>query len=83
VLNRKDISTANRGVELQHRHFSAIAAALRNSKPVNPDWLAQWQATVDEFLIVCRASNSKFNRERFLAACNYQEHWSGPSGREG
>jgi hypothetical protein len=73
-LNRKDISTANRPVELQHRHFAVIAAALRDSKPTGDiDRLTQWHCTVNSFIVFCRSSNPKFNRERFVAACNYEE----------
>jgi hypothetical protein len=75
TLNRKDISTANRRIEMQHRHFAAIASALRDSKPAphwDPNKLAQWQSTVNSFIVICRASNSRFDKERFLAACNYE-----------
>jgi hypothetical protein len=73
-LNRKDISTALKHVEMQHRHFSLIAAALRDSKPTGQIGLEmiQWQFTVHNFVVICRSSNPRFDRERFLAACNYQ-----------
>lgn len=72
-LNRKDISTANKHVEMQHRHFAVIAAALRDAKPLNATdvGMNQWQSTVNSFVVVCRSSNGRFNAERFLAACNY------------
>jgi hypothetical protein len=78
-LNRKDISTSNRRIEMQHRHFAAIASALRDSKPIpeydeshNPAKMAQWKSTVNSFIVICRSSNARFNAERFLAACNYE-----------
>lgn len=74
-MNRKDLNTANRHVELQHRHFAIIAAALRDSKPLaswDANKHAQWQSTVNSFIVVCRRSNGRFDRERFEAACNHE-----------
>ena len=71
TINRKDLSTAARGnIALQHRHFAFIAAALKSTKPesAGPE-LNQWASMVDTFASDCRATNPKFNRERFLAAC--------------
>lgn len=72
-LKRKDIR--DRKVELQHRHFCAIAEALRDSKPL-PNWCpnkhAQWQSTVNSFVAVCRRSNGRFDSDRFIAACNHE-----------
>lgn len=74
ALNRKDISTAKRHIELQHRHFAFIAAVLAESKPL-PHWdankLAQWQSMVNSFVMACRSSNGRFSADRFLAACNH------------
>lgn len=72
TLNRKDISTALKHVEMQHRHFAIIAAAMRDSKPTQPNHLAQWHSTVNSFIVICRSSNPRFDQQRFLAACNYQ-----------
>ena len=68
--NRKDINTAARGVSLEHRHFSFIAAALASTKPESdgPE-LNQWNNMVLQFASDCRASNPRFDRARFLAAC--------------
>lgn len=70
TLNRKDIR--NQHVSMQHRHFRAIAEALRDSKPTGLEQMAQWQSTVNSFIVILRGSNGRFNTERFLAACNYR-----------
>jgi len=74
-MNMKDIRTANKHIELQHRHFCFIADCLRDSKP-EPHWdankTAQWQSVVNSFVAACRRSNGRFDPDRFLAACNYQ-----------
>lgn len=71
-FNRKDIFTANKHVELQHRHFAVIAAALADSKPTQPEMMAQWQSTVNSFIAICRSSNPRFDQQRFIAACSHQ-----------
>lgn len=73
-LNRKDLS--NRPVTMEHRHFKAIAAALRESRPASnwePAKMSQWKSTVNSFVVICRSSNSRFNADRFLAACNHED----------
>jgi len=78
ALNRKDIRTAQNGVSLEHRHFAFIAAALRASKPLAMDSEeagdagAVWLNVVERFANECRATNPKFNRARFLAACGWE-----------
>lgn len=76
ALNRKDISTAQRGVSLEHRHFAFIAAALKASKPMADDYTdanAVWRNVVDRFVRECSQSNPRFNRSRFLAACDWTD----------
>lgn len=74
-LNRKDVSLSRKTARLEHRHFCAIAEALRDAKP-HPNWdpnkMEQWQSTINSFIVVCKASNGRFDAERFLAACNYE-----------
>ena len=61
--NRKDLNTG-KSAELQHRHFSFIAAVIREI-PVS-----QGRADVAErFAEACRGSNPRFDRRRFMAAC--------------
>jgi len=63
--HRKDINTAANGVVLQHRHFAFIAATIATM----PD--AGYRADVAlMFADACEKTNPKFDRKRFLAACN-------------
>jgi hypothetical protein len=74
-MNMKDIRTANKHIELQHRHFCLIAATLRDSKPAehwDANKMVQWQSIVNEFVAACRRSNGRFDADRFLTACNYE-----------
>lgn len=73
-LNRKDVSLNRKTPAFEHRHFCAIAAALRDSKPLNKTDISmnQWQSTVNSFIVICKASNGRFDQERFLAACTYE-----------
>lgn len=73
ALNRKDISTAAKGVDLQHRHFAFIAATLKATKPesAGPE-LNQWTNMTLQFASECRSTNPKFNRDRFLSACGVE-----------
>lgn len=57
----------------QHRHYRAIAATLAKTKPMpgysamaSTKWLADITALADMFA----ADNPRFDRERFLEACN-------------
>jgi hypothetical protein len=68
--NRKDISTARNGVELQHRHFSFIAATIAElGQSADMEGLAPVVARA--FADACERTNPKFDRERFLAACKH------------
>ena len=62
--NRKDISTARHGVELQHRHFSFIAAVIAEiADPVERHNIAV------RFGDACCRSNPRFDYSRFMKAC--------------
>ncbi len=69
---RKDTATA-KAVSLQHRHFAFIAATLKACNPggdgIQNLAMHQWKDTVMAFAAACAASNPKFSRARFLAAC--------------
>jgi hypothetical protein len=77
-MNGRDRSTINRDKtpELQHRHFCFIAAVLAETRPM-VDWdeplRIQWQLTVNAFTAACKRSNSRFNADRFLEACNHDQ----------
>ena len=71
-LNRKDISTARKGVDLQHRHFAFIAATLKSLQPDSDTLIerrAEWRLIVDRFADECRETNPRFDYQRFLSAC--------------
>ncbi len=64
AANRKDLNTGK--ADLQHRHFATIATILRAmplDRRMSPAQVAEHFA--DEL----RATNPKFDRARFLAAC--------------
>ena len=66
--NRKDLNTAKHGVELQHRHFSFIAATIAEVSDSNR--LRSFMA--EHFANACAATNPRFDRARFLKACGAQ-----------
>ncbi len=69
---RKDRTTANGGPELQHRHFAFIAATFAACKPeAGTPEISFWCMTVDHFASACADSNPRFDRRRFLTACNF------------
>lgn len=71
---RKD-KTQGAGATLEHRHFAFIAATLASVKPANGIYEGsvfyheQWNDLVKAFGESCRATNPKFDRNRFYAAC--------------
>lgn len=67
--NRKDISTAQRGVSLEHRHFSFIAATIAAMPDHAPSLRAQKASCAASFADACDGTNPKFDRARFIAAC--------------
>lgn len=75
---RKD-TTSGQGATLEHRHFAFIAATLKSTKPGNgnyegaEDFRGQWADDVKAFADACARSNPRFNRKRFLAACDYED----------
>lgn len=59
------------------KHFELIASTLRHlapprELPSSPRAYEQWRATVESFADMCAASNPRFNRTRFLAACGVE-----------
>ena len=67
--NRKDINTAAKGVTLEHRHFSFIAATIAAMPDHAASLRAQKASVATAFADACAKTNPKFSRERFLAAC--------------
>jgi hypothetical protein len=72
-MNMKDKNTALRGVELQHRHFSFIAAVIRDMPDHAASLRAQKRSVANAFADACRATNGRFDRERFLSACGFDD----------
>lgn len=68
-IHRKDITTAEKGVDLQHRHFAFIAATIAAMPRHAPSLRAQKASVAEAFATACQATNPRFNRERFIAAC--------------
>jgi len=69
---RKDLSTARHGVELQHRHFSFIAAVIAGFPTIDqPGGIPRKmrETLVERFADACAQSNPRFDRCRFLKAC--------------
>jgi hypothetical protein len=69
ALHKKDISTAAKGVDLQHRHFAFIAATIK-SMDGSHDYRRE---IARDFANACAATNPRFDRGRFLAAAAQQE----------
>ena len=64
----KDKQTARAGVELQHRHFSFIAATIKDA--ANAGLTANQIAELSlHFATACAVTNPHFDRDRFLKAC--------------
>jgi hypothetical protein len=69
AANRKDINTAQRGVTLEHRHFAFIAATIAGMPDHSPSLRALKRSAALTFADACAGTNSRFDRERFMAAC--------------
>lgn len=55
---------------MSRKHFEALAAALRESKPLaEQSALLQWQLDVAKVSDVLAESNPRFDRGKFLDAC--------------
>jgi hypothetical protein len=65
-MHAKDKTTAARGVHLEHRHYAFIAAVIREMATEGHNAAAE---VAERFAKACAGTNVKFNRERFLAAC--------------
>lgn len=58
------------------KHFNALAAALKASKPA-PHWdrnkMVQWIADVNAIAKACMSVNPSFRRDTFLDACGFDD----------
>lgn len=64
------------------RHHEKIAQTLKDNKPIQDDIdsytiyigaRVQWQNTVMTFAFLFQSDNPRFDRDRFLAACGYND----------
>ena len=70
---RKDKSSAS-GTELQHRHFAVIAAILADlDGDTHGVSRGQHRDICEHFAIRLARTNPRFDRARFLAACDAME----------
>lgn len=70
---RKDRTSAKSTME--HRHFATIADIIKRNRP-DDSWLAeidQWSSMAKMFADELRHTNPKFDRARFLKACNAED----------
>jgi hypothetical protein len=65
-MHAKDKTTAERGVHLEHRHYAFIANVIREMAAEGHNAA---QEVAERFANACAGTNVKFNRARFLAAC--------------
>lgn len=72
AANRKDLSTARHGVELQHRHFSFIAAVIAEMPDHAATLRTQKRSVALSFADACSRSNPRFDYGRFLKACGVE-----------
>ena len=63
----KDVVTAANGVTLEHRHFAFIAATIRT---MPDDGYPSREDVARLFADACKETNPRFQRARFLAACD-------------
>ena len=57
---------------MSKKHFETLALVLLNLKPKKKGpKLAQWYCHCRELANMCQETNPRFNREKFLATCGY------------
>jgi len=60
---------------MTRKHFEALAAALKDRKPMGtiPYTTDQWELDCEGMASVCARFNPNFDRARFLKACGVEE----------
>ena len=56
---------------MTRKHYKIIAEAMADSKPKEYDDIVVWKATVETLAMRLWQSNSNFDKDKFLDACNY------------
>ena len=65
---------------MSRKHFAELAEALASTKPGSkyslvpetPETIKTWKETVESVARVCRGFNDRFDKDRFLRACDYR-----------
>lgn len=55
------------------KHFQALAAMLKQSRPDNPVDRIRWYALCNQLADFCRSQNARFDYDKFLQACGAKE----------
>lgn len=63
---------------MTRKHFEEIALHLYNLRPIalsdaGKAQLCQWRAHVEVMAAFCTLQNTRFDRDRFMEACGYEE----------
>lgn len=51
------------------KHFVALARALRDCRPEDPENRKVWWQCVDNVAMACRTASTEFDRDQFVAVC--------------
>lgn len=62
-----------KAVELQHKHFAFIASVIATMPDFAPTLRAHKSSCANFFADACAQTNTRFNRDRFMAACGHQQ----------
>lgn len=54
---------------MTRKHFQALAAMLKQSRPDNPADCIRWYALCNQLADFCQSQNARFDRAKFLEAC--------------
>jgi len=66
---------------MSRKDYTKLAQALKDSKPANINMLEdsayvalkQWNITCENMAFMLAQNNPRFNREKFLTACGYND----------
>jgi hypothetical protein len=70
AAHRKDLR--NDRAKMEHRHFAAIAAVIRDMGTAPVDSWTQTQIA-GQFAAALRSTNPRFDRDRFMRACLHKD----------
>lgn len=55
---------------LTRKDFIILAKMLKESRPLNPEYMWQWSQDVTAVIAACKVINPKFNSAKFREACS-------------